>query len=115
MTGSPPEGPRNLWEAAGALAQIQEQQGLAIRAGDIPRLNRLLSEQAVAWDRVRGCAEQLIARGEAPEGMVERLRESLRIHQDRERELEIAKDRLAARLAAAQQAQQEERPARKAA
>jgi hypothetical protein len=87
-------GPGNLWEAVAMLSRVQEQQAVALREGDRMRLRRLLSEQAVAWAFVRGFAEQLVERGEAPQGMVERLRRALKIREERETELREAYGRL---------------------
>ena len=91
-------GPGSLWEAVAMLSRVQEQQAIALREGDKPRIRRLLSEQAIAWAFVRGFAEQLIQRGEAPVGMVERLRRALKIREERETELRDAYCRLDERL-----------------
>ena len=80
------------------LSRVQEQQAVALREDDRAGLRRLLSEQAVAWAFVRGFAEQLVARGEAPPGMVERLRRALRIREEREAELREAYTRLDERM-----------------
>lgn len=91
-------GPGSLWEAVAMLSRVQEQQAVALREDDRAGLRRLLSEQAVAWAFVRGFAEQLVARGEAPLGMVERLRRALRIREEREAELREAYTRLDERM-----------------
>ena len=94
-------GPQSLWEAMGILVRVQEEQELAIQKGDMPRLNRLLSEQAVAWSYIKAFALQLIERGEASPDMAERLRKILKVHQQREIELETAKERVRNQLEAA--------------
>jgi hypothetical protein len=87
-------GPTSLWEAVAMLSRVQEQQATALREGDQLRLRHLYSEQALAWAFVRGFAQQLIERGEAPPGMVERLRSALKIRERREVELRAASARL---------------------
>ena len=94
-------GPRSLWEAVTMLSRIQDQQEVAIKERDLARMNRLLSEQAVAWSYVRGFAEQLVRRGEAPPGMARRLRTVLKIHERREVELAEALARLGEKLQSA--------------
>ena len=99
-------GPRSFWEAVGTLSRIQDEQAIAIRAGDLGKLNRLLSEQAIAWAHARAFVLELVARGEAPLGMVERLRQITQVHKDREGELLEAQERLRAKLEDALRARQ---------
>ena len=87
-------GPRSLWEAVAILSRVQEQQGSALREANRAELRRLRSEQAVAWGFVRGFAEHLVARGEAPAGMVERLRRALRLREASEATVREASTRL---------------------
>jgi hypothetical protein len=61
------------------LVYLQEQERIA--AGETARVAELRGRQAVAWAYVRSFAEELVRRGEAPEDLVERLRESMRIQQ----------------------------------
>jgi hypothetical protein len=97
-------GPQTLWEAFGEMSRVQEEQAFAIRQGDTPALDRLLTEQVIAWTRVREFAERLVEAGKAPPNLVERLRGVLIVHKERERELDAAKRRLQERLIAAQEA-----------
>lgn len=82
--------PTSLWEAVALLARIQDELAAALREQDLAALRHLRSDQAVAWAFIRGFAEQLVARGEAPPGMVQRLRRALRLHEVREAELREA-------------------------
>ena len=71
--------PRNLWEAVTMLSRVQEEQEIAARLGEASRGAELVHEQALAWAYLRGFAENLVARGEAPPGMVARLRAALKL------------------------------------
>ena len=71
--------PRSLWEAVTMLARVQEEQEIAARLGEVSRGAALDHEQALAWAYLRGFAENLVARGEAPPGMVARLRTALKL------------------------------------
>ena len=97
-------GPHSLWEAMALLGHIQDEQERVTRQGDLGRLNRLLSEQAVAWSYVKAFALGMIERNEAPPDLVDRLRTVLQVHPHREQEVEQAQRRLAERSAATQEA-----------
>jgi hypothetical protein len=84
------QGPRNLWEAVALLAHLQEQEGIAVQAGDVGALARLRKGQAVGWAYLRTFAVELVRAGEAPEDMVERLQERLQIRGECEREVAAA-------------------------
>lgn len=63
----------------GEMAQVREQAAAARRGGDARSLAALRERQVALWGRVEALAVELIARGEAPAGMVERLRVALEV------------------------------------
>ena len=93
----PRRGPATLWEAVGLLSHLREQEAHALREGDYSRGRRLAQLEALAWSYIRAFAEQLEARGDAPPGMVERLRLSLKIPLSEDLSLRVARHRLASR------------------
>ena len=93
----PRRGPASLWEAVGLLSHLREQEAHALREGDYSRGRRLAQLQALAWSYIRAFAEPLEARGDAPPGMVERLRLSLKIPLSEDLSLLAALRRLACR------------------
>jgi len=65
--------PRNIWEAVTTLRRLEEEREVARRQGEAARERVLQWHEAVVWGFVRNFAEQLVSRGEAPEGFGERL------------------------------------------
>jgi hypothetical protein len=104
----PESGPRTFWEAVTTISRVRDQYELASRRRDLGRLKRLRGEQAVAWSYVRDFAGTLEKRGQAPAGMVDRLREVLKIHAHDEKCLDEACQRLRTKAREAQDEAQAE-------
>ena len=90
--------PQTLWEAVGQLSNIQTQEQIALDNGDIELFQKLLDEQAQAWQVVYVQAAELIAIGKAPPDMIPRLEKILNIHRDHEQRLQEAKKEDQAKL-----------------
>ena len=65
--------PGNIWEAVTTLRRLEQEREIARRQGEAQRDQELRREQAGVWQFVRGFAEELVRRGEAPERLVKRL------------------------------------------
>jgi hypothetical protein len=94
---SKPDGegvPKTLWEAVTTIARVRDQYDLAAKRRDLARLKHLRGEQTLAWSYVRDFAGRLEAKGQAPEGLVARLRDKLQIDPQREQDLDEAIMRL---------------------
>ncbi len=98
QTSSLARPPQTLWEAVGQLAEIQTQEEIALDNGDIVLFQRLLEQQAQAWEVVYNQARELMATGKAPEDMIERLQQRLNVHRDHERQLQQAKEEIQRKL-----------------
>jgi len=96
--------PQTLWEAMGMLSRVQDEQEFAIRQNDMERLNRLLDEQVAAWSYVKAFAIQLIENGKAPEDLIERLGQVLKVHKSREEQLAQVRQQVQEELQQAQEA-----------
>lgn len=106
QTSSLTHAPQTLWEAVGQLAEIQTQEKIALDNGDIGLFQRLLEQQAQAWQVVCTHAAELIATRRVPEDMIQRLQQRLNIHRDHERRLQQAKDEIRQKLEKLQDQQQ---------
>ena len=82
-----PSGPRSLWEAVSVLVRIQEEEEIGCRQGGTGRRGELRNERILAWSYVSNFAEEMVRRGEAPAGLVARLRRMVRVPREIEEEL----------------------------
>ncbi len=106
QTSSLTRAPQTLWEAVGQLSEIQTQEKIALDNGDIGLFQRLLEQQAQAWQVVCTHAAELIATRKVPEDMIQRLQQRLNIHRDHERRLREAKEEIRHKLEKLQDQQQ---------
>jgi hypothetical protein len=72
----------------GKLHEIQTQEKIALGKGDIELFRCLLEQQVEAWGIVHVQAARLIASGNAPPDMIQRLEKIFNIHRDHERRIQ---------------------------
>ncbi len=79
QTSSSARPPQTLWEAIGEIVEIRTQQEIAPNKSDVGLFHRLREQQAQALLVVYAEAGELIATGQAPQDMIERLQRRLNI------------------------------------